>query len=276
VRSARTSRGSCPRGLRTCRRTSRRTYATTSRRTNPRLAILRTSRWSSPPSQHQSSTGSARSRAPGARRSGSTRRRCRPSSRSCSRGRRSQSSRCGRTGFGVKSSKTDRSNRRRHGQPARTRSSMRKATSLTRTVSASPASICSAYVFSRTVYMRSAAHSLKIGAHGACSGRHGSDDRHDGAARCARGQRGARSEGPELVGAVHAIVTHGMAHAAHRWRGLEAALAALGAQADSVLEVIQDEQESSKPVPVDVASLLANVIPALLRLSGSCPSRSSP
>jgi hypothetical protein len=153
---------------------------------------------------------------------------------------------------------------------------MRKATSLTHIVSASPASICSAYVYSRTAYMRSAAHSLMIGTHGACSGRDGSDDRYNGAARRARGQRGARSEGPELVGAVHTRVARGMAHTAHRWRGLEAALAALGAQADSVLEVIQDEQESSKPVPVDVASLLANVIPALLRLSGMCPSRPSP
>jgi importin-9 len=53
------------------------------------------------------------------------------------------------------------------------------------------------------------------------------------------------------------------------WRRLEAALAAVGSQADNVMECIQDEVEAGKPKPVDVEYLLANVIPALLRLSGS-------
>ncbi|OBZ68625.1 Importin-9 [Grifola frondosa] len=54
------------------------------------------------------------------------------------------------------------------------------------------------------------------------------------------------------------------------WRPLEAALAAIGAQAEAILECIEDEQDSGRASPIDVESLLANVIPNLLGLS-QCP-----
>ncbi|PPQ86958.1 hypothetical protein CVT25_009780 [Psilocybe cyanescens] len=52
------------------------------------------------------------------------------------------------------------------------------------------------------------------------------------------------------------------------WRPLEAALAAVGSQAESVLDCIEDEQESGHPRPIDVDYLLANVIPPVLGQSG--------
>jgi hypothetical protein len=55
------------------------------------------------------------------------------------------------------------------------------------------------------------------------------------------------------------------------WRPLEAALAALGSQAEGVVECVNDEAEAGKPKPVDVEYLLANVVPSLLRLSGGWP-----
>ncbi|KAH9486456.1 Importin-9 [Psilocybe cubensis] len=48
------------------------------------------------------------------------------------------------------------------------------------------------------------------------------------------------------------------------WRPLEAALAAVGSQAESVLDCIEDEQESGNPKPIDIDYLLANVIPPVL------------
>lgn len=53
-----------------------------------------------------------------------------------------------------------------------------------------------------------------------------------------------------------------------RWRPLEAALAAVGSQARTVLECIDDEGAAGRPKPIDIESLLANVIPSLLGLSG--------
>ncbi|KAF9235123.1 ARM repeat-containing protein [Melanogaster broomeanus] len=48
------------------------------------------------------------------------------------------------------------------------------------------------------------------------------------------------------------------------WKPVEAALAAVGSQAEDVLECIEDEQESGRQKPVDIGQLLANVIPSLL------------
>jgi hypothetical protein len=53
-----------------------------------------------------------------------------------------------------------------------------------------------------------------------------------------------------------------------RWRPLEAALAALGAHAMSVLDAIEDEEACNRPKPFDIESLLTNVIPSLLTLTG--------
>ncbi|CCL98539.1 uncharacterized protein FIBRA_00538 [Fibroporia radiculosa] len=54
------------------------------------------------------------------------------------------------------------------------------------------------------------------------------------------------------------------------WRLLEAMLTALGSQAESVLEWIDDEVDSGRPNPIDIQALLTNVIPNLLGLS-DCP-----
>ncbi|KAG9313899.1 armadillo-type protein [Chiua virens] len=48
------------------------------------------------------------------------------------------------------------------------------------------------------------------------------------------------------------------------WKPLEAALAAIGSQAEDILECIEDEQDSDRPKPLDIEHLLANVIPSLL------------
>ncbi|KDR85511.1 hypothetical protein GALMADRAFT_52743 [Galerina marginata CBS 339.88] len=50
------------------------------------------------------------------------------------------------------------------------------------------------------------------------------------------------------------------------WRPLEAALAAVGSQAESVLDCIEDEQESGRTKPIDIDYFLANVIPPILSL----------
>ncbi|KAF8435647.1 ARM repeat-containing protein [Boletus edulis BED1] len=51
------------------------------------------------------------------------------------------------------------------------------------------------------------------------------------------------------------------------WKPLEAGLAAIGSQAEDILECIEDEQDSSRQKPLDVEQLLANVIPSLLHLT---------
>ncbi|EAU92368.2 hypothetical protein CC1G_00587 [Coprinopsis cinerea okayama7 len=48
------------------------------------------------------------------------------------------------------------------------------------------------------------------------------------------------------------------------WRPLEAALAAVGSQAESILEVIEDEQDSGREKPIDLDYLLVNVVPFIL------------
>jgi hypothetical protein len=51
-----------------------------------------------------------------------------------------------------------------------------------------------------------------------------------------------------------------------RWRPLEAALAAIGSQAEPVLDCVQDEQDSGREKPIDIENFLANVIPSILNL----------
>lgn len=53
------------------------------------------------------------------------------------------------------------------------------------------------------------------------------------------------------------------------WRFLEAALAAFGSQAESILDCIEDEQDSGREKPVDIETLLVNVIPSVLQLAGN-------
>ncbi|KAF8844142.1 ARM repeat-containing protein [Paxillus ammoniavirescens] len=48
------------------------------------------------------------------------------------------------------------------------------------------------------------------------------------------------------------------------WKPLEAALAAVGSQAEDILECLEDEQDSGRQKPVDIEQLLAHVIPSLL------------
>ncbi|KAJ4470827.1 ARM repeat-containing protein [Lentinula aciculospora] len=48
------------------------------------------------------------------------------------------------------------------------------------------------------------------------------------------------------------------------WRPLEAALTAVGSQAETIQECIDDEQESGRSRPIDIESLLTNVIPTIL------------
>ncbi|KIM47710.1 hypothetical protein M413DRAFT_62252 [Hebeloma cylindrosporum] len=48
------------------------------------------------------------------------------------------------------------------------------------------------------------------------------------------------------------------------WRPLEAALAAAGSQSESILDYIEDEQESGRPKPIDIDYLLVNIIPPIL------------
>lgn len=53
-----------------------------------------------------------------------------------------------------------------------------------------------------------------------------------------------------------------------RWRPLEAALAAIGSQSESILDCIEDEQASGRTAPIDIDYLLANIIPPILGASG--------
>ena len=52
-----------------------------------------------------------------------------------------------------------------------------------------------------------------------------------------------------------------------RWRSLEAALAAVGSQGEEMLDAIDDEIDSGRGKPIDIESLLTNVIPNYLVLS---------
>lgn len=53
-----------------------------------------------------------------------------------------------------------------------------------------------------------------------------------------------------------------------RWKPLEAGLAAIGSQAEDILECIEEEQDSGRQKPLDIEQLLANVIPSLLNQTG--------
>lgn len=53
-----------------------------------------------------------------------------------------------------------------------------------------------------------------------------------------------------------------------RWKPLEAGLAAMGSQAEAVLDCVEDEDDSGRGKPIDVEYLLANVVPSILTLSG--------
>lgn len=53
-----------------------------------------------------------------------------------------------------------------------------------------------------------------------------------------------------------------------RWKLLEAGLAAMGSQADTIIECIEDEEDSGRAKPIDVEYLLTNVVPSILTLSG--------
>ncbi|KAH8119757.1 ARM repeat-containing protein [Phellopilus nigrolimitatus] len=54
------------------------------------------------------------------------------------------------------------------------------------------------------------------------------------------------------------------------WRPLEAALVASGSVAEAITDFCDDEQESGRAQPIDIKSLLSDVIPQLLSLS-ECP-----
>ncbi|GJJ12042.1 hypothetical protein Clacol_006283 [Clathrus columnatus] len=53
------------------------------------------------------------------------------------------------------------------------------------------------------------------------------------------------------------------------WRALEAVLAALGGVSSSVLEVLEDEESSTRMKSIDIEGLLLNVVPPVLALSGN-------
>lgn len=54
----------------------------------------------------------------------------------------------------------------------------------------------------------------------------------------------------------------------NRWRPLEAALAAIGSQSEAILDCVEDEQVSGRPKPIDIDSLLVNIISPILSTSG--------
>ncbi|PBL00281.1 ARM repeat-containing protein [Armillaria gallica] len=51
------------------------------------------------------------------------------------------------------------------------------------------------------------------------------------------------------------------------WRPLEAGLAAIGSQAESIQDCLEDEEDSERPKPIDIENLLRDVIPLVLGLS---------
>lgn len=52
------------------------------------------------------------------------------------------------------------------------------------------------------------------------------------------------------------------------WRPLEAGLAAVGSQSETILECIEDEEASGGDKPIDIDYFLLNVIPAILTQPG--------
>ncbi|KAJ7109870.1 armadillo-type protein [Mycena epipterygia] len=51
------------------------------------------------------------------------------------------------------------------------------------------------------------------------------------------------------------------------WRPLEAALAAIGSQAEAVQDCVEDEQDAGRPKPIDIEYLLSGIVPSVLGLS---------
>ena len=49
----------------------------------------------------------------------------------------------------------------------------------------------------------------------------------------------------------------------------------MGSQADTIVECIEDEEDSGRVKPIDVEYLLANVVPSILTLSGRYSNRPS-
>ncbi|EGO18981.1 hypothetical protein SERLADRAFT_418638 [Serpula lacrymans var. lacrymans S7.9] len=74
-----------------------------------------------------------------------------------------------------------------------------------------------------------------------------------------------------LQSTVHQIVASSQSTrdsgVAQWWKPLEAALAAIGSQAEDILECIEDERESGRTKPIDIEFLLADVVPSILNLS---------
>jgi hypothetical protein len=54
-----------------------------------------------------------------------------------------------------------------------------------------------------------------------------------------------------------------------RWRPLEGAFAAVGSQAEVILDISNDEHDAGRPRPIDIEYLLVSVIPSLITLSGA-------
>ncbi|KAJ7161233.1 armadillo-type protein [Mycena crocata] len=51
------------------------------------------------------------------------------------------------------------------------------------------------------------------------------------------------------------------------WRPLEAALAAIGSQAEAVQDCVEDEQDAGRAKPIDIEFLLSDIVPSVLNLS---------
>ena len=54
----------------------------------------------------------------------------------------------------------------------------------------------------------------------------------------------------------------------NRWRPLEASLAAIGSQSETILDCIEDELESGRDKPIDIEYILRDIVPSVLSLSG--------
>lgn len=57
-----------------------------------------------------------------------------------------------------------------------------------------------------------------------------------------------------------------------RWRPLEAALAAVGSLSEAIQDIVAEEEEEGNPKPIDIESLLMNVIPSTLSRNGELSS----
>ncbi|KZP10073.1 ARM repeat-containing protein, partial [Athelia psychrophila] len=53
----------------------------------------------------------------------------------------------------------------------------------------------------------------------------------------------------------------------HVWRSLEAGLAAMGSQAEAILDCVEEEEDSERAKPIDIEYLLSDVVPSILTLS---------